>query len=99
MNIVEQNITIITELCKKHNVRNMYLFGSVLTGKSSSDSDIDFMVNFGQVNLLQYFDNYMALKDGLEHLLQRPVDLLEEKTIRNPILRRSIDRNKKLIYG
>jgi predicted nucleotidyltransferase len=77
----------------------MYLFGSVLSGKYSSDSDIDFMVNFGQVNLLQYFDNYMALKDGLERLLQRPVDLLEEKTIRNPILRRSIDRNKKLIYG
>jgi predicted nucleotidyltransferase len=99
MNIVEQNITTITELCKKHNVLNMYLFGSVLTEKSSPDSDIDFMVNFGQVNLLQYFDNYMALKDGLERLLQRPVDLLEEKTIRNPILRRSIDRNKKLIYG
>jgi len=99
MNIVEQNITNITELCKKHNVLNMYLFGSVLNGKYSLGSDVDFMVNFGQVNLPQYFDNYMALKDGLEHLLQRPVDLLEEKTIRNPVLRRSIDRNKKLIYG
>jgi predicted nucleotidyltransferase len=99
MNIVEQNIATISELCKKHNVLNMYLFGSVLTEKFSPGSDVDFMVNFGQVELLQYFDNYMALKDGLEHLLHRPVDLVEEKTIRNPVLRRSIDQNKKLIYG
>ena len=99
MNIVEQNITTVTELCRQHKVRNMYLFGSILTDDFSPASDVDFMVNFGQVNLPQYFNNYMALRDGLEHVLCRPVDLVEEKTIRNPVLRRSIDRTKKLIYG
>jgi predicted nucleotidyltransferase len=99
MNIVEQNIATVTALCQQHHVRTMYLFGSVLTDNFSPSSDVDFMVNFGQVSLPLYFDNYMALKDGLEHALRRPVDLLEEKTIRNPILRRSIDRNKQLIYG
>jgi len=99
MNIVEQNMGTVAELCRRHNVRNMYLFGSILTDEFSPASDVDFMVNFGQVNLPQYFNNYMALREGLEHLLCRQVDLVEEKAIRNPILRRSIDRSKKLIYG
>jgi len=99
MNIVEQNILSVFELCKLHNVKNMYLFGSILTEKFSSDSDVDFLVNFGQVDQYQYFNNYMELKEKLEQLLSRPVDLLEEQAVRNPVLRRSIDHNKKLIYG
>jgi predicted nucleotidyltransferase len=99
MNIVEQNIKTVSELCKQHKVRNMYLFGSVLTKKNSPDSDIDFLVNFGRVSLPRYFDNYMEFKDELEQLFNRPVDLVEEKTVKNPVLRRSIERSKKLIYG
>ena len=99
MNIVEQNILSVFELCKLHNVKNMYLFGSILTENFSSDSDVDFLVNFGHVDQYQYFNNYMELKEQLEQLLSRPVDLLEEQAVRNPVLRRSIDHNKKLIYG
>jgi len=99
MNIVERNIATVSDLCKQHKVKNMYLFGSVLTNQFSSKSDIDLLVNFGDVNLYHYFDNYMDLKDGLEQLFNRPVDLVEEKTVKNPVLRRSIERNKKLIYG
>ena len=99
MNIVEQNKSSISKLCRLHHVKNMYLFGSVLTEKFSSDSDVDFLVNFEQVDLFQYFNNYMEFKEKLEQLFNRPVDLLEEQTVQNPILRRSIDRNKKLIYG
>ena len=99
MNIVERDIVSVSDLCKQHKVRNMYLFGSVLTNEFSSESDIDLLVNFGDVNLYHYFDNYMELKERLEQLFNRPVDLVEEKTVRNPVLRRSIERNKKLIYG
>jgi predicted nucleotidyltransferase len=99
MNIVEQNIDLVSELCKRHNVKNMYLFGSVLTDNSTPASDVDLLVNFGNVNLFYYFDNYMGLKEELEKLFNRPVDLVEEKTVKNPVLRRSIERNKKLIYG
>jgi predicted nucleotidyltransferase len=77
----------------------MYVFGSALTGQFSPGSDIDLLVNFGQVNLPDYFDNYIEFKDALERLFKRPVDLVEEKTVKNPVLRRSIERNKKLIYG
>ena len=99
MNIVEQNISSVLELCRLHQVKNMYLYGSILTENFSSDSDVDFLVNFDNVDLFQYFNNYMEFKEKLENLLNRPVDLLEEQTVKNPVLRRSIDRNKKLIYG
>ena len=99
MNVVEQNLSSVFEICRVHNVKNMYLFGSILTENFSSDSDVDFLVSFDKVDLSQYFNNYMDFKEKLEHLLNRPVDLLEEQTVKNPVLRRSIDRNKKLIYG
>jgi len=99
MNIVERDITSVSDLCRQYKVRNMYLFGSVLTNEFSPESDIDLLVNFDDVSLYHYFDNYMELKDRLEQLFNRPVDLVEEKTLRNPVLRRSIERNKKLIYG
>jgi predicted nucleotidyltransferase len=98
-NIVEQNISGVFELCRSHHVKNMYVFGSVLTDRFSSGSDVDLLISFEQVAPSQYFDNYMELKEKLEHLLSRPVDLLEEQAVRNPVLRRSIDRNKKLVYG
>jgi len=99
MNVVEQNLSSVFEICRVHHVKNMYLFGSILTENFSSDSDVDFLVSFDKVDLPQYFNNYMDFKEKLEHLLNRPVDLLEEQTVKNPVLRRSIDRNKKLIYG
>ena len=99
MNIVEQNIDQISKLLEQYNVDNMYLFGSALTNDFSPASDIDFLVNFGQVELENYFDNYIGLKSSLEQFFNRSVDLVEEKAIKNPVLRRSIDRNKRLIYG
>jgi predicted nucleotidyltransferase len=99
MNLIDQNIYSIIQLCEKHSVDNLFLFGSILTDKFSPESDIDFLVNFEEVDLYQYFDNYMNFKESLEQLLHRPVDLLEEKTIKNSFLRKSIDRNKKQIYG
>jgi len=99
MNVVEQNINSISALCQIHKVDRLFVFGSILSDKFHAESDIDFLVKFGDIALYCYFDNYMEFKESLEKLLQRPVDLVEEQTIKNPILKKSIDRNKKLIYG
>ena len=98
MNIIERNIDQIIKLCKHHKVSELYFFGSVLTDKFSDESDIDFLVQFGIVDILEYFDNYMDFKEKLEILLNRRVDLLENQAIRNPIFRRVVDRDKKLVY-
>jgi len=99
MNVVEQNIKAISVLCQRHKVDRLFVFGSILSNKFQAESDLDFLVKFGDIALYYYFDNYMEFKESLEKLLQRPVDLVEEQTIKNPILKKSIDRNKKLIYG
>jgi len=98
MNIVEKNIDELINLCKHHKVRELYIFGSVLTDKFNDKSDIDFLVQFENIDILEYFDNYMDFKENLETLLGRPVDLLENQAIRNPIFRRVVDRNKRLVY-
>lgn len=98
MNIIEQNIDKLIELCLKHKVRELYIFGSILTDKFNDSSDIDFLVQFGRVDILEYFDNYMDFKEKLESLLNRSVDLIENQAIRNPIFRKIVDRDKKLVY-
>lgn len=99
MKLIQKHRDKIIILCKKHLVKELYAFGSVLTPSFSKESDVDFLVRFGNVNRLDYFDNYMDLKEALENLLKRSVELLETQTLKNPILKRSIKRNKHIIYG
>jgi uncharacterized protein len=99
MNLIEQNIDIIRDLCTKHKVSKLFVFGSVLKNKLQKNSDIDLIVDFGEIDVYDYADNYFDLKYSLENLFKRNVDLLEDKAINNPYLRLSIDSTKKLIYG
>lgn len=98
MNVVEENMDRITELCESHKVKELYLFGSILSKKFNPSSDIDILIQFNPIDVLEYFDNYMDLKEKLELLLQRPVDLVENQAVRNPIFRRVLDREKLLVY-
>ena len=98
MELVERNTDKLIELCVNHKVGQLYLFGSVLTNQFNESSDIDLLVQFSQIDLLEYFDNYMDFKEQLEVLFGRSVDLVENQAIRNPVFRRIIDREKQLIY-
>ena len=89
----------IIALCDKHKVARLFVFGSILTNKFKKKSDIDFLVDFVGVNLYDYADNYFDLKESLENLLKRKIDLLEDKAVKNPYLRQSIDSSKKIVYG
>lgn len=99
MDIINQNRENILNLCYKHKVSHLFVFGSVLSDKFNNTSDIDLIVDFKDVDLYDYADNYFDLKFELEKLFHRDVDLLEEKAIQNPYLRQSIDSSKQLIYG
>lgn len=99
MSLIESNIKRIKALCRKHKVVQLFVFGSVLTDQFNEESDIDFVVNFDKEHITDYFDNYFNLKYALEDLFKRKVDLLEEQTIRNPYLKKSVDETKTLIYG
>ena len=98
MELIDSNRDKLFELCEKHKVKELYLFGSVLSERFNDSSDIDILILFYQMDLMDYFDNYMDLKEELEQLFKRPVDLVENQAIRNPIFRRVVDREKQLIY-
>lgn len=98
MDLIERNISKLTILCKQHKVKELYIFGSILTKGFNDSSDIDFLVQFDKIDILDYFDNYMDFKEKLENLFGRQIDLLENQAIRNPIFRKVLDRDKRLVY-
>ena len=89
----------IYQLCKQHKVKTLYAFGSVLTEKFNSQSDIDLVVDFSNVPVEDYADNYFDLKFSLQDTLKRDIDLLEEQAIKNPYFRQIVSSQKQLIYG
>ena len=99
MNFIEQQSRNILDLCKKYKVKTLYAFGSVLTDKFNDKSDVDLIVDFKRMPLKVYSDNYYDFKFSLEDMLNRPVDLLEYKAIRNPYFLENVNKHKKLIYG
>lgn len=96
---LNQYINQIKNLCGKHKVKYLYAFGSILTDNFSENSDIDLIVDFEKVDVNEYADNYYDLKFSLEDLLHRPIDLLEEKAIKNPYFLKKIESQKQLVYA
>jgi len=78
-----------------HSVEKMHVFGSQANDSFSDISDLDLLVKFSDsINILDYSDNYFDLHEKLEHLFQMKVDLIAERSLRNPILIQEIDRTK-----
>lgn len=95
---LEKSHSAVIQALQAHGVIKAYLFGSALTPDFRSDSDMDLLVTFGDVPLLDFADNFFGLKEKLETVLGRRVDLVIEKDLRNPYLIASINRTKKLLY-
>lgn len=99
MDLKQNDIDKINSICSSHHVERLHIFGSAASGKLNKNSDIDVLVKFTDMDLYHYFENLLFLKEKLEKLFNRPVDILEEQALKNPYLKKSIDRNKILVYG
>jgi len=89
----------INDLCLQNKVKSLYVFGSVLTDRFTEKSDIDLVVDIDSNDPFDYADSYFNLKFALQDLFRRPIDLLEDKAIKNPYIRQNIDHSKSLIYA
>jgi uncharacterized protein len=97
--LVEDNRQAITELCRLHGVRRLELFGSILRDDFDPQrSDVDLLVEF-DLQFAGSFTNFLNLKESLEVLFGRSVDLVELRAIRNRRLRYYIERSKTPIYA
>lgn len=91
----------IAELCRRHRVRRLDVFGSAARGEDfdPARSDMDFLVEFDPAAKAGLFDAYFPFKEALEALLSRPIDLVEDGAVENPYLRASIERSREPVYG
>ena len=96
--ILTDNIENLKALCMKYNVKSLYAFGSVCTEDFNINSDIDLLVSFKPLNYGDYADTYFELSEEFEKILQRPVDLVTEKSLGNPYFIESLNKTKTPIY-
>ena len=88
------------ELCRKHRVRRLEVFGSATGSEFDEESsDIDLLVEFEDMPYADRADAYLGFLMGAEALLQRHVDLVEVGAVRNPYLRRGIEESRELVYA
>lgn len=99
MKLIRRNIDEIIALCKKHKVKELCVFGSVLTDSFNKNSDVDFTVVFDKTAVEDYFVNYFDFKFALEELLHRDVDLIEFEAIRNPYFKKEVEATRQPVYG
>ncbi|MBU2951372.1 nucleotidyltransferase domain-containing protein [Tamlana agarivorans] len=99
MKINDKNINLIKKLCKQYKVRSFAAFGSVTRDNFNNESDYDFVVDFDENDPFEYTNLYFELKDKLEKLLKRQIDLIEHRAIKNKYFKKELDETKILIYG
>ncbi len=97
----ELNLTIVQihDLCQKFRVETLYVFGSVAQGNAKPESDLDLLVYFQPIPLLEYADNFFDFRYALEELLGKKIDLVSGKALRNPYFIEELNQTRKLIYG
>lgn len=97
--LVRARLTAIEQLCRETGVRRLDLFGSALGDGLGADSDVDFLVEFDAEAGPDLFGRFFTLKEGLERLLARPVDLVMTGSLRNPYVRQEVMATKESLYA
>jgi predicted nucleotidyltransferase len=88
----------IEEFCRKWQVIEFALFGSVLRDDFRPDSDVDVLVSFGAEAPWSLYD-IVEMADELKQMFNREVDLVEKEALRNPFRRKEILATRKVIYA
>lgn len=97
---VQEKIEALRDLCIKHRVERLDLFGSATgDGFDPETSDLDFLVEFEPMPPIEHAGSFFGLLADLESLFERRIDLLEREPIKNPYLWKSIERSRQILYA
>jgi predicted nucleotidyltransferase len=97
---IEARLEPLRQLCARHHVARLDLFGSATGDEFDPErSDVDFLVELQPMSYEEHADAFFGLREDLERLFGRHVDLLEPGPIRNPYLKRSIDPSRQALYA
>lgn len=97
--LIEKNRPALVDLCKKHRVRRLGIFGSALRDNfDPTHSDLDFVVEYFPLSPGEHAAAYLNLILDLQKLFGMPVDLVERGPIKNPIFLEELDRSRVVLY-
>ncbi len=97
--LVAERADQIAELCRRHQVQRLDLFGSAATDDFDPESsDLDFLVTFLPQANATYIGVYHRLHTDLRNLFDRPIDLVIETDFRNPYFRNAVEQSRAPIY-
>jgi len=99
VSLIDKHHKELVDLCRRHHVKRLDVFGSAVTDEFSVSSDIDFLVEFDSKVNPRRFDNFFELHRALEQLLGRSIDLVEPGGLYNPYLIREIEQTRRNIYA
>ena len=98
--LIEAKRLEIEKLCRELSVRRLDLFGSGLDNSFDAlSSDVDVLVEFDDRPGFDYFETFFGLKEGLERILERPVDVVSVTSIRNPYFKQRVLDTRELLYA
>ncbi|MFH1108022.1 MAG: nucleotidyltransferase domain-containing protein [Planctomycetota bacterium] len=98
---LELPVDVIADVCRKHGVEELAVFGSVLRDDFGPDSDLDFLVVFKNNDAGPWMGKFMDLEEALSQVLGRRVDVVDKRGVEqseNYIRRRDILSSAKVIY-
>ncbi|MCB0034022.1 MAG: nucleotidyltransferase domain-containing protein [Anaerolineales bacterium] len=86
------------KICQTHNIRKLYLFGSISRAEQRPDSDIDLLAEFGPTD--DPLNQFFGAQQAFEKMFQRKVDLLETSGIeKKPRFKARVDQDKVMLYA
>lgn len=99
--VIEQKRAAIAELCRRHRVRRLDVFGSGARGTDFDPgrSDVDFLVEFDTTESEPTLKTFFALRDELAAVFGRPVDLVVAGSVINPYVNAEVERTREPIYA
>ena len=97
--LIDKNQKEIRVLCERFSVKKLEIFGSAAEKNFTSQSDLDFLVEFQPLSPVEHKDAYFGLLDSLRDLFNRSIDLLETEAIDNPYFLESINRHRVQLYA
>jgi predicted nucleotidyltransferase len=98
--LIEEHLTDIANLCRKHRVRRLELFGSAVRGGfDPRKSDLDFFVEFTDYTAPTIADQWFGLQEDLQAVFSLPVELVSLRTVSNPYFLEVANREKVVLFA
>ena len=98
MRKIAEHKAAVADACRELAVERLGVFGSATGPEFGPQSDIDVVALFDRAPG-RMFSRYFELKERLERIFERPVEIVLEDSIKNPYFREAVERSRVIVYG